>query len=103
MGDERRRLEAVDESEDFDGFGANAEVGMGFAEEDGAALIYDEDGGERKAPTGFGGVVVAEAGVVEGDVDQDGLEVAAVGFGDGVGDAEAGGYFCSGVGEQREG
>ncbi len=48
--------------------------------------VDDEDGGEREAPTGFGGVVVAEAGVVEGDVDEDGLEVAAVFGGDGVGD-----------------
>ena len=76
---------------------------MGFAEGDGAVLFDDEDGGQGETPALFGGVVVAEAGVVEGDVDEDGLVVAAVLGWYGVGDAELGGYGGAGVGEQREG
>ena len=44
--------------------------------------------------------MVAEAGVVEGDVDEDGLEVAAVLGWDGVGDAEFFGDGGAGVGEE---
>ena len=47
--------------------------------------------------------MVAEAGVVERDVDEDGLVVAAVVGWYGVGEAELGGYSGAGVGEQREG
>ena len=54
-------------------------------------------------PARFGGVVVAETGVVEGDVDEDGLEVAAVFGRDGVGGAEFFGDGGAGVGEKREG
>ena len=92
----------VERGEDVGWLGANAEVGVGFGEGDGVSAVDDEDGRERETPTGFGGVVIAEAGVVEGDVDEDGLEVAAVIRRDGVGDAE---FFCdggTGVGEQRE-
>ncbi len=76
---------------------------MGFAEGDDVVLIDDEDGGKGESPACFGGVVVAEAGVVEGDVDEDGLEVAAVGLGDGVGQAEPFGDGSARVGEEREG
>ena len=72
---------------------------MGFGEGDGIALVDDEDGRKRKTPTGFGGVVIAEASVVEGDVDEDGLEVVPTGFGDGVGEAEFFCEDCAGVGE----
>ena len=89
--------------EDFGGLGADAGVGVGFGEEDGIVLADDEDGGKREPPAGFGGVVVAEAGVVEGDVDEDRLEVTAVIRGDGVGDAELLGDGGTGVGEEREG
>ena len=74
---------------------------MGLGEGEGVGAVYDEDGGEGKAPACLGGVVVAEACVVEGDVDEDGLEVAAMLRRDGVGDAE---FFCdgrAGIGEQR--
>ena len=64
--------------EDVGGFGADSGVGVGFAESDGVGAVDDEDGGEGKAPTGFGGVVIAEAGVVEGDIDENGLKIAAV-------------------------
>ncbi len=74
---------------------------MSFGEGDGVGAVDDEDGGEGKAPAGFGGVVIAEAGVVEGDIDEDGLEVAAVLRGNGVGDAEFFGDGGAGVGEQR--
>ena len=66
-------------------------------------LVDDEDGGERKTPTGLGGVVIAETGVVEGDVDENGLIVAAEVLRNGVGYAK---LLCergSGVGEQRIG
>src|ERR1700677_2664400 len=92
---------AAKSGQDFGGFGADAEVGMGLGEGDRVGLVDDEDGGEGKSPTGLGGVVIAEAGVVEGNVDEDGTVVAAMRFGDGVGDAE---FFCddgAGVGEKR--
>ena len=47
--------------------------------------------------------MIAEAGVVEGNIDEDGLEVAAVLGRDGVGDAEFFGNGGTGVGEQRVG
>ena len=87
--------------EDVGGLGANAEVGVSFGEEDGVVSIDDEDSGERESPTGFGGVVVAEARVVEGNVDEDGLEIAAMAGRDGVGDAEFFGDGGTGVREQR--
>ena len=62
------------------GFGADAEVGVGFGEGDDAGLVDDEDRGERKAPARFGGGLVGCAGVDEGDVDQDRLVVAAAFF-----------------------
>ena len=75
---------------------------MGLGESDDVLLVDDEGAGERKAPAGFGGVVVAEAGVVEGDVDQDGLKVAALLGRDGVGEAEARGDLTAGIGEERK-
>ena len=38
-------LWAIKGSEDFVGFGADAEVGVGFAEDDGVVVVDDEDGG----------------------------------------------------------
>jgi hypothetical protein len=96
------RALAVEGGEDVGGLGADAEVGVGLGEGDGVGLVDDEDGREGKSPTGLGGIVVAEPGVVEGYVDEDGAVVAAVRFGNGVGDAE---FFCkagAGVGEKRE-
>ncbi len=90
----------VECGEDVGGFGADAEVGVGFGEGDGVGAVDDEDGGEGESPAGFGGVVVAEAGVVEGDVDEDGLEVAAVFGRDGVSEAEFFGDGGTGVGEE---
>jgi hypothetical protein len=90
----------VECGEDVGGFRANAGVGASFGEEDSVAAVDDEDAREWETPAGFGSVVVAEAGVVKGDVDEDGLEVAAVFRWDGVSDAE---FFCyggAGVGEQ---
>ena len=84
------------------GSGRTRKSAWASAKSDGVGAVDDEDGGERETPTGFGGVVIAEAGVVEGNIDEDGLEVAAVIRRDGVGDAE---FFCdggTGVGEQRE-
>jgi hypothetical protein len=74
---------------------------VGLGEGDAVALVDDEDGGEGESPAGFGGIVVAEAGVIERDVDEDGLEVAAVCLRQGVGDAE---LFCddgAGIGQER--
>ena len=75
---------------------------MGFTEDDGAVLRDDEDAGEGKSPACFGGGLVVEAGVVEGDVDKDGLEVAAMLGRNGVGDAEAFRYLGAGVAEHGE-
>lgn len=47
--------------------------------------------------------MIAKAGVVEWDIDEDGLEVAPVGLRDGVGDAELLGQCGAGVGEQGKG
>ena len=68
-----------------------------------AGSVDEEEGGQRQAPGGFGSSVVGEAGVGEGDVDEDGAEVAAVRGWDGVGDAEACCGFAAGVGEEGEG
>ena len=76
---------------------------MGFAEEDGAVLRDDEDAGEGKSPACFGGGLIVQAGVIEGDVDEDGLVVTAVLRGNGVGEAELLGYDGTGIGQQREG
>ena len=85
------------------GFGADAEVGVRFGVGDASAPGDDEGSGKRKAPAFMRGGVVAVAGVGDGDVDEDGAEVAAGGFGDGVGDAEAGGEIGVAVGEDGEG
>ena len=72
------RLTLVENCKDVGGFGADTEVSVGFGEDDGVVPVDDKGGGEWEPPAGFGGVVVAEAGVVEGNVDEDGLEVAAL-------------------------
>src|SRR3984885_2465230 len=74
---------------------------MTFCKEDGVGLIDDEDGREREAPACLGGVVIAEAGVVEGDVDKNGLVVAAEVWRNGVGYAKSLRDSGAGVGEQR--
>lgn len=48
-------------------------------------------------------MLVWQAGVAEGDVDEDASVVAAHGFGEGVGDAEALGEDAAGIAEEREG
>jgi hypothetical protein len=93
----------LESGQDFGGFGADAEVGVCFGEGDDVVLVDDEDSGQGEAPACFGGCLIAEARIVEGDVDEDGLEVGAVGGGDGVGDAELLGQLAAGVGEEREG
>jgi hypothetical protein len=97
----RADLSPVESCEDVGRFGADSEVGVAFSEDDGVGLVDDEDGRDREAPAGFSGVVIAEAGVIEGDIDEDGLVVAAEGLGDGVGYPE---FVCdrgAGVGEER--
>jgi hypothetical protein len=89
--------------EDVYRLGADTKVGVSFAEEDGVGAVDDEDSWEWKTPTGFGGVVVAEACVVEGNVDEDGLIVAAEVVRYGVGDAKLLSESSSGIGEQRIG
>ena len=76
---------------------------MGFGKGDGAVLADEEGGGQRQGPAGVGGVVVGEACVGEGDVDEDGAVVAAVRRRDGVGEAVLGGYGGSGIGQDGEG
>src|ERR1035437_10840932 len=95
MDEDRQRVQ------DVGWLGANAEVGVGFAERNGSILVDYECGWKRQAPACFGRILVRAAGVDEGDVDQDPLIIAAVCDGDAVGDAEA---LCdggSGVGEDR--
>lgn len=96
-------LRCAKSGEYFGGFGADAEVGVGFAEGDDVVLSDNEGGWQGYAPACLGSVVVAKAGVVEGDVDEDGLEVGALGFGDGVGDPELVSDLSSRVGENGEG
>jgi hypothetical protein len=91
----------IEAGENVGGLGTDAEVGVCLGEGNGVGAVDDEDGGKGKTPAGLRGVVVTEAGVVEGDIDEDGLEVATVLRGNGVGDTES---FCddgAGVGEQR--
>jgi len=88
--------------QDVSRLGADAEVGVGLREGDQILLVHDKDAGKRETPAGLGGIVVVEAGVVERDVDEDGLEVTALLGGDGVGEAELLGYGAARVGEQRE-
>jgi len=95
-----RTLSLVENREDIGGFGADAGVCVSFCKEDAVGLVDDEDAGEREAPAGLGGIVIAEASVVEGDVDKDGLVVAAEVLRNGVGYAKS---LCdggAGVGEQ---
>ena len=66
--------------EDVGGFGADAEVGVGFGKEDAAGLADDVGGGDGEAPTGFA--------VEEWEVDEDGFEVVLVVLRGGVHEAE---------------
>ena len=68
---------------------------MGFGEEDSAVFGDDVGGGDGKAPAWFA--------VDEGNVDEDGLVVAAVILGDGVDEAELFGEFVAGVAKDGEG
>ena len=76
---------------------------MGFTEEDGPVLRDDEDAGEGKPPACFGGSLIVQTGVIERDIDEDGLVVAAVFRGNAVGEAELFGYDGAGIGQEREG
>ena len=76
---------------------------MGSAEEDGSVLRDDEDTGEGKSPACFGGGLVVQSGVVEGDVDEDGLVVTAVFRRNAVGEAKPFSYDSAGIGQQGEG
>jgi len=75
--------------------GPDAEVGVGFGEEDIAGLAYGVGGGDGQAP--------ARLSVEEGEVDEDGLEVVLVVLGDVVDEAELLGELGCGVMEQGEG
>ena len=81
--------------EGFFGLGTDAEVGVGFGEEDAAVAGDDVGGGEGETP--------AWLAVDEGDVDEDGEIVGAVVLGDGVDQAEFLGEGAAGVEEHREG
>jgi hypothetical protein len=94
---------AAEEFEDVGGLGTDAEVGVCFGEDDGVCLVDDEDSRERETPAGFCSVVIAEARIVEGDVDEDGLVIAAQLMRNGVGDAELFGHGGAGVGEEGKG
>jgi len=48
----------IKSGEDFGGFGADAEVGVGLAEEDGAVLRDDDGSRDRETPAGFSGCLV---------------------------------------------
>src|ERR1039458_248113 len=78
----------------FFGLGADAEVGVGFGEEDAAVAGDDVGGGDGETPAWFA--------VDEGDVDEDGEIVVAVVLGDGVGEAELFGQGAAGVGKHGE-
>src|SRR5882757_664870 len=73
--------ECGEDGQDLGGFGADAWVGVGFSEGDGGVLAEDEGGGQGKAVAGLGGALVTDAGVVEGDIDEDAAVVAADGLG----------------------
>ncbi|HTF69661.1 MAG TPA: hypothetical protein VK638_43980, partial [Edaphobacter sp.] len=76
---------------------------MGLGESDDVASIDDEGSGQREAPALFSRVVIVEARVVEGNVDEDGLEVATLFCGERLGEAELLGDFATCIAEQREG
>jgi hypothetical protein len=82
-------------AEDFFGFGADAEVGVGLGVEDFAAGIDDVGRGDRELP--------AFVAIDEGDVEQDAAVVAAEIVGEGPDEAELLGEGAAGVGEEREG
>lgn len=95
--------DAVESGEDFGRLGADAEVGVSLGEGDDVMAIDDEGSGQGEAPALFSGIVIVEACVIEGDIDEDGLEVAALLCGERVGKAELLGNAAASVGEQREG
>ena len=76
-------------------FGADAEVGVGFGEEDLAVFRDDVSGGDGQTP--------AWLTVDEGDVDKDGAVVVLVVLGDCVDEAEFFGDGVAGVVEYWEG
>lgn len=81
--------------EGFCGFGADAEVGVGFGVENLAVFADDVGGGQGKTP--------ALVTIDEGEVDEDGEVIVAVVFGDAVDEPE---FFCDGIlriGEDGEG
>src|ERR1039458_7057153 len=79
----------------FFGLGADAEVGVGFGEEDFVVFCDYVGGGDRQAPARFA--------VDEGDVDEDGLVGGAVILGDGVDETEFFGELVAWVVEDGEG
>jgi len=95
-------LKVAEDVEDLLWLGADAEVGMGFGEGYGAVLTKDEGGGKREAPGCVGSPVVACAGVGERNVDEDGTEVGAGFWGNGIGEAELRGEVGMAVREQRK-
>src|ERR1700755_2303096 len=91
----------VENGEHVGWFGADPEVGVGFRKEDSVGLINDKYCWERKAPARFGGVVITQTGIVEGDVDEDGLVVTAEALRNSVGYAKS---LCdSGAGIDEQG
>src|ERR1700678_1369017 len=77
--------EGFDRGEDLGRFWPNAEVSVRFGEGDHAGPVDDEDRRQRQTPAPLRRVLIAPAGVDEGDVDQDRLVVAAVRGRNGVG------------------
>jgi len=95
------RLLPVERCQNIDRLWADTEVSVAFGKDDGVCLIDDKYSGEGETPASLGSVVVAEASVVEGNIDEDGLVISSKSLRDGVGYAE---FFCdhsAGVREQR--
>jgi hypothetical protein len=100
---EAERLESgVKRSQDVDRLGAHAEVCMSLGEGDDVLPVDDEGGRQGEPPALFGSALVVESGVVEGDVDEDRLIVAALFGSDGVGNSELVGNTAACIGEKRE-
>ncbi len=76
---------------------------MSLGEGNDVLPVDDEGAGQGETPAVFGGVVVVESGVVERDVDEDGLEVSPLFGGDGVSDTELLCDPAACVGQQRKG
>ena len=75
-------------------------VGMSLCEGDAAILTNEIDRGYGKSPACLGCCLIIEAGIVEGDVDQDGLIVASLFGRDRVGEAKLSRYLSARIGEQ---